>query len=175
MTRLGGSTRVSTWRLSAGTALVAAGILTTALGTAHVTASILRTVGAGSDIATVGGLSVGGFLVPILFYTVHTQLQTPRPYARAVTIGTAIAVAGVLIVLGVTVITPDPSLVTVLAAIPYAAGVVLAVWGVVASAAARPRRPTPSYERTPTTTSESRSAADGGEDDDDLSFPLEDN
>lgn len=171
MTRLGGADSVSTWRLSTGAALVSAGILTVALGAANVAETLFVAIGVAPATAWIAGVTVGGALVPILIYGVASRLHTPAPYDRAVTVGVGTAGLGIVVVSAVLWLTMVDTLVAMVAAVPYAAGVVLSLWAVVASAAA-PRPPSrPMYTETSTTPSRA-SAADGGEEDD-LSFPLD--
>jgi|GEM_PF-6885364 len=173
MTRLGGTDSVSTWRLSVGAALVSGGVLTAALGLAKVASALFAGVGVAPDLASWLGLAAAGVLVPLALLAGGHVLGTPAPYGRGLTVGAGLAVAGVPLVLLAGPPTAGTGPTVLLAALPYAAGVVLALWCLVASAAAPQPRATPAIRTTPSTTESRPSAADGGEDDD-LSFPLED-
>lgn len=172
MTRLGGPTTGSTWRLSAGTALVSGGLLTAGLGAANVFHSLLLAAGVTADLAWWLGVGGAALLIPVLITAIGTRLHTPTPYRRGLHIGVALAAIGVPIVVTTATTATPPAV--MLAAIPYAGGVVLALWSLVAGAASAPR-PTPSvaYESGSSSTDPHPSAADGGEDDD-LAFPLDD-
>lgn len=173
MARLGGPTSDSRWRLSVGTALVSGGLLAVGLGAANVFNTVLVAAGVGTDTAWWVGVGAAAVLVPTLIVAMSTQLDTPTPYRRGLSLGVGIAILGAVLVVTVAATVGTPTVVMV-AAIPYAGGVVLALWSVVAGAATGPR-PTASisYQAEDSTTESQPSAADGGEEDS-LSFPFDD-
>ncbi|MFB6104769.1 MAG: hypothetical protein ABEJ57_06780 [Halobacteriaceae archaeon] len=172
MRRLGGTDTVSTWRLSVGAVLVSGGVITAALGLAKATTTLLATVGIAPATASWLGVAAAGVLVPLALLAGGRVIGTPTPYGRWLAIGAGIAVAGVPLVV-VTGPTTGTGAVLLLAALPYAAGVVIALWCLVASAAAPRPRTIPAIRTGTASTDPRASAADGGEDDD-LRFPLED-
>lgn len=174
MTRLGEAPQRSTWRLSVGTALVSGGVVAVGLGAANVFDRLFLAAGLGADLAWMLGIGAAALLVPLLIAVIGARLGTPTPYRRGLALGIGLATLGAPIVVFVATTTPGGA-VTMLATIPYAGGVVLALWSVVAGAATAPRpRRGPVYHSRNGGDDSHASAADGGEEDD-LSFPLDDN
>lgn len=162
-------------QLVAGAALLLAGSTAFALGLGHAAADALAAAGLGDRGATRGGLAIGGLVVPAAFAVLRARLPAQRGRGWLLPGAGFVGVA----TLGLLVAAPsgspaDP--VSWAVGATYLIGVTLVVSSFLATAVestASDDRPQVSYRRS-TSRHDGPVPADGGTDeDDDLSFPLD--
>lgn len=168
-------------RLYLGAAFLFVGVAVAAPGLARVTAVALAAAGVAEPTAVTVGVAVAGLAVPVVGAALFRWVpSTPRLRAT----GAAGVVLATFAVGGFVAIAPTAGLtglgtVTVLLGAIYAIGVVLALWSPVV-AAGRARRERDRRERTTTFVRETRQVrprsrvpADGGEEERQLAFLLD--
>lgn len=166
-------------RLGGGFGVLVAGLVVLASGSANVAVRGTQALGIGPDVAREIGYAIGAVIPLVVLVGVTTTVGTADRYRRFAFGGISVAVSAIAVGLGTTAGIGDP-VVTGL----YGIGVTVAVGmlflgGLESLRSDRPSstRPTIEYERNrPAGRSRAGDGplpADGGDEDDDLAFPLD--
>ncbi|MFB6069685.1 MAG: hypothetical protein ABEJ76_01570 [Halanaeroarchaeum sp.] len=176
MDDLTGASDRTTWRrplrLAFALALLLAGVMVLAAGVAIVGSDALTAVGVSPGVAPDVALAVAAVLPPVILYGVLRSVEAPASYRRYALAGTGTAASGVVLGLVARGLLLDRA-----AAFLYALGVLLTLVALAGSFVAdgpRPDRSRPSYRREGARGGSGVTPADGGEEDDDLVFHLDD-
>lgn len=176
MDDLSGASDRTSWRgplrLAGALALLLAGVMVLAAGVANVGADVLVAAGLARTVAVDLALGLAAILPPVVLFGVIASVDAPTEYRRYALAGAIVATVGI----GAGLLL-DGAVANRGAAVLYALGFLLALVALagsfLADESSGQTRSTPGYTRS-TGSVDRVTPADGGADDDDLSFPLDD-
>lgn len=160
-------------RLGVALGTLLAGIVVFSSGAAKVGADALRATGVAPDFAVVVAGAVAAVLPLVVVAAVLVTIEAERPFQRIAFAGAIVAVGGI----AVAAVTPAPFATPVVVGL-YGLGSLLLlsalVGGILAVSRSRSDLDRPMVEYTRTGSTDRVLPSDGGEEDDDLEFPLDD-
>lgn len=162
-------------RLAIGLGLLLAGVMALAAGIANVGADAFVALGLGAEAARNAALGLGAVVPPLVLVGVLHTIDAPGRYQSFAAAGAGLTAVGIVVGLVGDAVVLDEAAVVV-----YALGILLALLALAGSVvgpdASGARTSTPSFYRSTVGHGprDGVTPADGGEEDDDLTFPLDD-